>query len=285
MKRVLVIALALIMTFTFTVPFAFMTDAEDPPATVVVDGLDKLEEMRKMLTKPDDELEPYLHTIPGGAIESREDLVNFLELIDSISVLKLIDGEISSISYHPDSDVLYIATKAPNGDWVRLEYFLSRDPADILEKWESNGAFEGSTLSQPVKSQDGRITVYSQVKEPHPSGTGETVEWALTFDDTFVYVVHYVESASGIEAEDVFANVQIVNMPDLCENSSEKSALGDINGNGKIDSMDYVLLKRTYFGTYKLAVISVGDINLNGKIDSMDYVFLKRAYFGTYEIK
>ena len=30
MKRVLVIALALIMTFTFTVPFAFMTDAEEP---------------------------------------------------------------------------------------------------------------------------------------------------------------------------------------------------------------------------------------------------------------
>lgn len=60
---------------------------------------------------------------------------------------------------------------------------------------------------------------------------------------------------------------------------------GDINGNKEIDSMDYVLLKRAYFGTYKLKEASVGDINGNKEIDSMDYVFLKRAYFGTYKIK
>ena len=60
---------------------------------------------------------------------------------------------------------------------------------------------------------------------------------------------------------------------------------GDINGKDGIDSMDYVLLKRAYFGTYKLSDISIGDLNNNGIIDSMDYVFLKRAYFGTYVIK
>ena len=61
--------------------------------------------------------------------------------------------------------------------------------------------------------------------------------------------------------------------------------LGDINNNGSIDSMDYVLLKRAYFGTYKLKDVAVGDINKNGTIDSMDYVYLRRAYFGTYVIK
>lgn len=60
--------------------------------------------------------------------------------------------------------------------------------------------------------------------------------------------------------------------------------LGDINDNGIIDSMDYVLLKRAYFGTYKLKEIAVGDINKNGSIDSMDYVYLRRAYFGTYNL-
>ena len=29
---------------------------------------------------------------------------------------------------------------------------------------------------------------------------------------------------------------------------------------------------------------SVGDINGNGKIDMTDYILLKRAYFGTYDI-
>ena len=60
---------------------------------------------------------------------------------------------------------------------------------------------------------------------------------------------------------------------------------GDINENGKIDSMDYIYLKRAYFGTYKLKITEVGDINENGKIDSMDYIYLKRAYFGTYVIE
>ena len=61
--------------------------------------------------------------------------------------------------------------------------------------------------------------------------------------------------------------------------------VGDINENGIIDSMDYVLLKRTYFGTYQLDDIGVGDIDEDGAIGSMDYVYLKRAYFGTYVIK
>ena len=61
--------------------------------------------------------------------------------------------------------------------------------------------------------------------------------------------------------------------------------VGDINDNGEIDSMDYVLLKRAYFGTYKLEDISVGDIDEDGEIGSMDYVYLRRAYFGTYKIK
>ena len=62
--------------------------------------------------------------------------------------------------------------------------------------------------------------------------------------------------------------------------------LGDINDNGIIDSMDYVLLKRAYFGTYKIPeeIFWRGDINGNGIIDSMDYVLLKRAYFGTYKL-
>ena len=71
--------------------------------------------------------------------------------------------------------------------------------------------------------------------------------------------------------------------PDVPKDPDVKK--GDVNGNGDIDSMDYVLLKRAYFGTYELKELAVGDLNDNGKIDSMDYVYLRRAYFGTYVIK
>ena len=56
---------------------------------------------------------------------------------------------------------------------------------------------------------------------------------------------------------------------------------GDFNGNGEIDSVDYAMLKRTYFGIYGVD-LSIGDINGNEEIDSIDYSLLKRAYFGLY---
>lgn len=71
-------------------------------------------------------------------------------------------------------------------------------------------------------------------------------------------------------------------------NISKINIKGDVNGNGLdlVEPMDYVLLKRFYFGTYRLDEHQqkMGDINGNGEIDSMDYILLKRAYFGTYEI-
>ena len=60
--------------------------------------------------------------------------------------------------------------------------------------------------------------------------------------------------------------------------------IGDINNNGEIDSNDYMLLKRAYFGTFKLNDVQeiCGDCNQNGSIDSNDYVLAKRVYFGTF---
>lgn len=72
----------------------------------------------------------------------------------------------------------------------------------------------------------------------------------------------------------------------ISANADTVAKLGDINGNGKIDARDYLLLKRAYFGTYTLTCnIAVADINGNGKIDARDYLLLKRAYFGTFTFK
>ncbi len=60
--------------------------------------------------------------------------------------------------------------------------------------------------------------------------------------------------------------------------------LGDVNGNGALDTMDYTLLKRIYFGIYNTSNIDAGDINGNGGLDTMDYTLLKRVYFGIYQI-
>jgi len=58
---------------------------------------------------------------------------------------------------------------------------------------------------------------------------------------------------------------------------------GDVTQNGKIDSRDYLLVKRAYFGTTQLtdAQLTAADVNQNGKLDARDYLLIKRVYFGT----
>ncbi len=62
--------------------------------------------------------------------------------------------------------------------------------------------------------------------------------------------------------------------------------VGDINGDGKIRSSDYLLLKRRVLGTYQTDACSecAADISGDGNVKSNDYLLLKRHVLGTYKI-
>ena len=59
---------------------------------------------------------------------------------------------------------------------------------------------------------------------------------------------------------------------------------GDVNGNGKIDTNDYILIKRAYLGIINVSVGSdtayAADVNGNGMIDTNDYIRVKNHYRG-----
>ncbi len=61
---------------------------------------------------------------------------------------------------------------------------------------------------------------------------------------------------------------------------------GDVNGDGKVTAVDYMMLKRCVLGTYELegiyyqaALLTGGDV-----VSAKDYMMLKRAVLGTYEL-
>ena len=58
---------------------------------------------------------------------------------------------------------------------------------------------------------------------------------------------------------------------------------GDVNLNGEVDAVDYMLVKRAAMGTYNLSRqgFCLADINQNGKIDALDYLRIKRSFLGT----
>lgn len=61
---------------------------------------------------------------------------------------------------------------------------------------------------------------------------------------------------------------------------------GDVDGNGTINSLDYMLLKRHVLGSFKLSDMQqlVADVNRDGTLNSLDYMLLKRHVLGTYVI-
>ncbi|WP_416325037.1 dockerin type I domain-containing protein [[Eubacterium] hominis] len=62
---------------------------------------------------------------------------------------------------------------------------------------------------------------------------------------------------------------------------------GDVNGDGKISSMDYVLVKNHILNIKKLSgnAAKAADVNGDGKISSMDYVLIKNHILGISQIK
>ena len=106
------------------------------------------------------------------------------------------------------------------------------------------------------------------------------------------------DAPDGTKARYVRFNYSLDRIPDkyYCVWSSEiavygvrgeeSAVLGDIDGNGKIDAVDYVMVKRSVLNTFKLDEYqkSAADVNCDGTVDAVDYVMIKRHVLGTYTI-
>ena len=61
--------------------------------------------------------------------------------------------------------------------------------------------------------------------------------------------------------------------------------VADLDGNGRLDANDLLILKRAVLGSASLSESQKkqADVNGDGKVDTTDYLLAKRAYLGTYE--
>ncbi len=61
---------------------------------------------------------------------------------------------------------------------------------------------------------------------------------------------------------------------------------GDVTGEGRVDSTDYLRIKGAFLGTFNLEGVSAlaGDVTGEGRIDSTDYLRIKGHFLGTYNL-
>ena len=62
--------------------------------------------------------------------------------------------------------------------------------------------------------------------------------------------------------------------------------IGDVNGDGRVNTSDYVLVKRQVLGTLKLNATQKtrADVNGDGRVNISDYTLVKRHVLGTYDL-
>lgn len=62
--------------------------------------------------------------------------------------------------------------------------------------------------------------------------------------------------------------------------------IGDVNGDGKINSTDFMQVRRHYLGLYTLtdANLKAADVNKDGKINSTDFMQIRRHFLGLFNV-
>ena len=63
---------------------------------------------------------------------------------------------------------------------------------------------------------------------------------------------------------------------------SAGSLQGDANGDGKINTVDYAVIKRAVLSRYELSdgQFAAADVNYDGNVNALDYMIVKRVVMG-----
>ncbi len=153
---------------------------------------------------------------------------------------------------------------------------------------------DGSTVVNFKNITDGQITVSSAgatnrsksdgtlfLLEFRPKNINADTEIIVSLGSKNISATAALSSASGR-----ITNVTPETSLSLQVRGDYAVLLGDLDGNGKVEAKDYMMLKRHVLGTYQLTDTQkvAADVNLDGKTDAKDYMMVKRHVLGTYTI-
>ena len=184
---------------------------DEPPQqdiSVTIRSLEELEKMREMVTCEDEQvLQEYLHSISGGGAQSRQDLIDFLNLVDKTPYAPFIDGEITDLTYNKTDERFSVSIEEENGESMYVSYELGM--TDVEKNMEKAARKLGrkNLLSAPLSGADGRLTLYTETREP--SANGDVIRWQGVLDGIAVYIVYRVADADRIDTAALVGSLEV----------------------------------------------------------------------------
>ncbi len=188
----------------------------------------------------------------------------------------------------------HVADLATDGDKKSRWSSLYSDPQSItvdlgeeilinrvILRWES--AFGKDYTISVSCDNEAWETVYTKVGG---KGGGETID----FDDITARYVKMSGTARGSSYGYSLYEFEVYHMtrpeepnPPVVEPQIKK---GDVNGDGTVNSTDFMQVRRHYLGIYSIPEdkITAADVNDDGKINSTDFMQIRRHFLGLYTI-
>ena len=216
MKKFILLSVVALILFTACQPIPSDGANEPLGASIEVRSMAELKTMREMAVSKDRAaVEEYLHSVSGGA-DDQKDLIRFLALVDSIPYPAIIEGDITWISYSfgnsidtgKEYKILFITTEAENSDWVRVEYNLLEDDVSAMID-ASVQTSPDSMLPQPLQSNDKKMSIYTETREAHPSGTGTIIKWGVNIEGTYAKIVYFVSGEDTVVTSEICNRIYI----------------------------------------------------------------------------
>ncbi|MDR2558734.1 MAG: hypothetical protein LBC86_04210, partial [Oscillospiraceae bacterium] len=156
MKKILIATLILAIFIAFTVY------ANASSSRITIRSAEELAEMRRMIEAPIEELAEYVRkSFPTEVFTSRQDIISFLELLDSLPIPHEEGMYFSSLTYYPFSNnqTFDISFRNKTGEIHSFRLFAGGDNGKGIFENSSNG----ESLVEIYRGQDNerQIIVYS----------------------------------------------------------------------------------------------------------------------------
>ena len=188
----------------------------ETPHMIRLGSLAELDLMRDMILCEDEqELSQYLSSLNamGQNAQSKQDLIDFVDLVDSTPFAKILDGEIICLEivmspnskYHTKS--LFVDVKGENGDSISYTYLWS--DISVSERIQSvlKTAGTNNLLQAPVQSADGRLTIYTEMREKLILGSKYRIQWWGELDGVFMEITYNVVKPEDVITSEVIGSL------------------------------------------------------------------------------
>jgi hypothetical protein len=277
------IFLTAILIITIFTTYAIYVSAS-PPSRIIIRSEEELLELRIIVEANDEELAEFLEGyFSRNGIETREDLISFLKLLDSLPIPHEGGMYFSGLTYYPfsSSQTIDISFRGENREIRTFRLYAGGDMGrNIIEN-----SLNGEPLVEISKSQDGKIIIYSPPKAWNSFPNEHGIYFLpIEINGYFMSSIYNPGniSVTDVTPEKIFEGLTVVSFRDITW--LDRNQPGDIFGEGWVTTVNALEILRFVAGLEhdirSQSAMAAADVNGDGKIDTADALEMLRIVAG-----